>query len=103
MSVEIEVDVYIGNLVTEEQFWTGVPEYMSECAEEVRTHHVENVRWDSDRTVESIPGFSGLRYSALVAEIVSTKEHGGSECCGGATVLYSVGESLYAKEISYGH
>lgn len=79
---------YIGDVWSVDDFHDHLPEYMLECGDYVRTHTVEDIRWV---------------YGKLEARIVSTEEHGGNDCCGGARVLFSHKGKFFIREVSFGH
>lgn len=79
---------YIGGIWKLDSFHDHLPEYMLECGDDVRTHEVENVRWED---------------GILVADVLSTEDHGGNDCCGGASVLFSHKGKFFIREVSFGH
>ena len=88
MTETTSASFYIGDIWKLDSFSDHLPEYMLEYGDDVRTHTVEDVRWVDGE---------------LVANIVSTEEHGGSDCCGGANVLFSQGGKFFIREVSFGH
>lgn len=88
MNMRIGADLYIGELSNLDSFYDQLPEYMLEYSDLVRTHTVDDVRWDSG-------GLSG--------RIVSSEDHGGNDCCGGANVLFSYNGKFFIREVSFGH
>lgn len=86
--MRIGADFYIGELSNLDSFYDQLPEYMLEYSDLVRTHTVDDVRWDSG-------GLSG--------RIVSSEDHRGNDCCGGANVLFSHKGKFFIREVSFGH
>lgn len=79
---------YIGDIWKLDSFHDHLPEYMLEYGDDVRTYTVEDIRWVGG-------GFE--------ASVVSTEEHGGNDCCGGASVLFSLNGKFFIREVSFGH
>lgn len=100
MAETIDIDVWVGDLRGADSLREELPEYMNECSDDVRTHRVGAIRWvDERRTV----GHLSYEHQGLVADVLSSEENGGSECCGGAAIGFSVRGVPYVREISYGH
>ena len=88
MTKTTTAEFYIGDIWKLDSFHDHLPEYMLEYGNDIRTYTVEDIRWVDGE---------------LVASIVSTEEHGGSDCCGRANVLFSQGGKFFIREVSFGH
>lgn len=88
MTERTTASFYIGDIWKLDSLHDHLPEYMLEYGEDVRTHTVENILWEGGE---------------LEASIVSTEEHGGNDCCGGASVLFSHKGKFFIREVSFGH